>query len=164
MMRNLVVFVSMSVLFMGCSKSDDDCSYTESTLVAPSTEVANLQTYVNASHPAAVQHSSGLFFEIITPGTGLTPNVCSNVNVKYAGYLTSGFKFDESTTGVTFALGQLIVGWQKGIPLIKAGGRINLYIPPSLGYGSQVVRDGSGNVLIPANSNLVFTIELVSVQ
>ena len=64
-------------------------------------------------------------------------------------------KFDENLTGTTFALGGLILGWQKGIPLIQKGGSINLYIPPSLGYGANAT--GS----IPANSILVFTIQLV---
>jgi FKBP-type peptidyl-prolyl cis-trans isomerase FkpA len=55
-------------------------------------------------------------------------------------------------------LGQLIVGWQKGLPLISSGGKITLYIPPSLGYGSAAA--GS----IPANSILIFDIELISVS
>ena len=50
------------------------------------------------------------------------------------------------------------MGWQYGIPLVKAGGRIMLYLPPSLGYGAQTV--GS----IPANSVLIFDITLQSVQ
>jgi FKBP-type peptidyl-prolyl cis-trans isomerase FkpA len=61
-------------------------------------------------------------------------------------------------------LGQLIIGWQKGLPLIKSGGSITLFIPPSLGYGNQDIRNSSGAVIIPANSNLKFTIDLVSVQ
>ena len=84
------------------------------------------------------------------------------VTVKYAGRLTNGTYFDPTTPGTTstatFALWQVIVGWQKGVPLISAGGKISLYIPPSLGYGS--VPKGS----IPANSILIFDIELVSVS
>jgi FKBP-type peptidyl-prolyl cis-trans isomerase FkpA len=52
----------------------------------------------------------------------------------------------------------LILGWQYGIPLVKAGGRIMLYLPPSLGYGSQ----STGT--IPANSVLIFDITLQGVQ
>jgi FKBP-type peptidyl-prolyl cis-trans isomerase FkpA len=48
------------------------------------------------------------------------------------------------------------MGWKLGLPLIKAGGKIKLYLPPSLGYGNSV----SGN--IPANSILVFEITLVA--
>jgi FKBP-type peptidyl-prolyl cis-trans isomerase FkpA len=121
--------------------------------------MTNLQAYVAANHPAATLHSGGFYYEIVAAGTGtVTPELCSYVNVKYAGYLTNGTKFDENTTGTTFKLGQLIVGWQRGLPLIRAGGSINLYLPPSLGYGSSTV--GS----IPANSILVFNIQLLDVQ
>jgi FKBP-type peptidyl-prolyl cis-trans isomerase FkpA len=74
------------------------------------------------------------------------------------GTLTNGTQFDANTTGTSFALGQLIVGWQKGIPLSKKGGTINLYIPPSLGYGPNQAG------IIPPNSNLVFTIQLMDFQ
>jgi FKBP-type peptidyl-prolyl cis-trans isomerase FkpA len=47
--------------------------------------------------------------------------------------------------------------------LIKAGGKIRLYCPPSLGYGSEVKRDGAGNTVIPANSILIFEVELTNV-
>ncbi|HAD33478.1 MAG TPA: FKBP-type peptidylprolyl isomerase, partial [Chitinophagaceae bacterium] len=57
--------------------------------------------------------------------------------------------------GVSFGLDGLIVGWQEGIPLIGAGGKIKLYLPPSLAYGSNA----NGN--IPANSSLIFDIDLL---
>ncbi|HEY8688210.1 MAG TPA: FKBP-type peptidyl-prolyl cis-trans isomerase, partial [Chitinophagaceae bacterium] len=84
--------------------------------------------------------------------------------VTYAGRSTSGAVFDPTPGSglnhrtATFTLGQVIVGWQKGLPLIRAGGMITLYIPPSLGYGSSPF--GS----IPANSILIFDIELIDVQ
>ena len=160
MMKKLFVFVAIAILFVSCKKtSSNNCTYTESNAVAPPSEIASVQAYVNANHPAAIQHSSGLFYEITNPGTGTaTPGVCSTVTVKYTGTLTNGTQFDANTTGVSFVLGQLILGWQKGIPLIRAGGSINLYIPPSLGYGSNTVGT------IPANSILVFTIQLMDVQ
>jgi len=162
MITRLIILFSFCITFVSCLKSKDDisgCGFTESGLIAPASEVATLQAYVTANRPLAIQHPSGFFYEIFAPGTGtVTPGVCSNVKVTYAGYLTSGFKFDENTTGINFTLGQLIVGWQKGLPLIKSGGSINLYLPPSLGYGSTTV--GS----VPANSILLFSIQLLEVQ
>ena len=160
MLKKLFGFSSIVILLASCVKgTDNSCQYKESSAVAPASEIASVQAYVNANHPAAVMHSSGVFYEILSPGTGTaTAGVCNNVTVKYSGYLTNGTKFDENLTGVSFTLGGLILGWQKGIPLIKAGGSINLYIPPSLGYGSNAV--GS----IPANSILVFNIQLLAVQ
>lgn len=156
----LIALVAFLFISAGCKKSSEDtgCGYAESTLVAPASEIATLQAYITANHPAAIQHPSGFFYEIMAPGSGVTPTVCSTIMVKYSGYLTNGTKFDENLNGAVFILGQLIPGWQKGIPLIKKTGTINLYIPPSLGYGSQAT--GS----IPANSILVFVIQLMDVQ
>ena len=64
----------------------------------------------------------------------------------------------------TFQLGQVIVGWQKGLPLISKGGDITLYIPPTLGLWSQQVQDSHGNVVIPGNSYLIFNINMVDIQ
>jgi FKBP-type peptidyl-prolyl cis-trans isomerase FkpA len=159
MLKRLLIFFSFCIILSSCKKDDNSCKYTESAVVVPASELATLQAWVAANHPMAIQHPGGFYYEITTAGTGtVTPSVCSNVTVKYAGYLTSGFKFDENTTGITFALGQLIAGWQRGIPLIKTGGSINLYLPPSLGYGSSAAGT------IPANSILIFVIQLTGVQ
>jgi FKBP-type peptidyl-prolyl cis-trans isomerase FkpA len=83
--------------------------------------------------------------------------------VKYKGQLTNGNVFDQTTTPVSFNLGSLIEAWKKGIPMIKPGGKIKLYCPPSLAYGSQVIRDNAGNTVIPANSILIFEVELTNV-
>ena len=101
----------------------------------------------------------GFYYKILTQGTGATPNISSKVTVFYKGKLTDDTVFDQTgATPVTFGLNQLILGWQYGIPLIKAGGSIRLYLPPSLGYGSQ----SAGS--IPPNSVLIFDITLQSVQ
>lgn len=168
-MKNLLILISCLPLFLSsCSKSDENkCIYTNSLLTASAAEIAYLQNYMTANSLTATQHSSGIFYTIENPGTGTTANVCSNVTVTYTGNLLSnGFLFDSNTTaaGISFTLGQLIVGWQKGLPLIKSGGRIILYIPPSLGYGSSARNDSNGNVIIPANSYLKFTINLMFVQ
>ena len=120
-----------------------------------------LKAYLDANSLPYTQHTSGIFYNIVTPGTGTTvPGVCSAILVKYSGRTTtSTTPFDQNTAGVAFTLGQLIKGWQFGIPLIKKGGSIILYIPPSLGYGSA----GSGTA-IPPNSYLIFSIDLVDYQ
>ena len=68
-----------------------------------------------------------------------------------------GSTFD-SGNGVEFPLSNLITGWQEGIPLLSPGGKITLYLPPSLAYGTNA----SGS--IPRNSNLIFTIDLIKVN
>ena len=108
----------------------------------------------------AVKHSSGLYYQIITPGSGTTSfSSSTNVTVNYEGRLLNGNVFDKSTGAVSFPLGNLIKGWQIGIPLIQKGGRIRLIIPSALAYGNT-----SPSSAIPANSVLDFTIDLISVQ
>lgn len=160
MRRSLLTFFLFCIILSSCKK-DDPCIYTESAVVVPAAELANLQAWVTANRPMAIQHPGGFYYEIDTAGTGNVPSICSNVTVKYAGFLTNGFKFtsaSEENVGSTFVLGQLIGGWQRGIPLIKAGGTIRLYLPPSLGYGSNAAGP------IPPNSILLFTIQLTGVQ
>jgi FKBP-type peptidyl-prolyl cis-trans isomerase len=74
--------------------------------------------------------------------------------------LANGTIFDSTATGqtATFQLGKVIVGWQKGIPLVSSGGNITLFIPPTLAYGP------SGSGPIPPNAILVFDIDLVGVN
>ncbi len=166
MLKKLFVCVAVAMVFVSCKKVSNTagCPYTTSTAVAPASEISTLQTYIMANHPSAIQHSSGVYYEITAAGSGTTPEVCSNIVVKYTGKLTNGSKFDENLTGYSNILGGLILGWQRALPLIKAGGSITLYIPPSLGYGANDIRDNNGVIVIPANSILVFTIQLVAVQ
>jgi FKBP-type peptidyl-prolyl cis-trans isomerase FkpA len=86
------------------------------------------------------------------------------VKVDYTGWLTNGKKFDSSVgTGKPFAFnvgeGQVIRGWDEGIPGMKVGGKRQLRIPPELGYGSTGTPDGT----IPPNATLIFDVRLVSV-
>jgi FKBP-type peptidyl-prolyl cis-trans isomerase FkpA len=160
MIKRVLVFSAITLLFASCLKSPDTkCTLTESTFVAPAAEVTTLQNYVYSVDPTATQHPSGFFYKISTAGTGtVTPAVCSNILVTYTGKLTNGTQFDQNTTGYSNYLGQLILGWQKGIPLIRKGGSIRLYIPPSLGYGA------TANGTIPANSILIFDVNLLDIQ
>lgn len=160
MIRRLIILISFCAVLGSCKKSDpNNCNFTTSNVVVPASEMATLQAYVATRLTLPVLHPGGFYYEIMAAGTGTAiPAICSNVKVKYAGYLTNGTKFDEELTGITFKLGQLIVGWQRGLPLIKKGGSITLFLPPSLGYGSSAV--GS----IPANSILIFTIELLDLE
>lgn len=162
MYKKLFFIIALPFFMTSClkSSSSSDCNYTAPTTVAPATEIATLKAYLDANSLPYTQHPSGLFYKIVTPGSGATPVVCDNVTVKYSGRLTtSTTPFDSNATGVTFALGQLIIGWQIGIPLVQKGGSIILYVPPTLGYGAA----GAGNGAIPPNSYLIFNIDLVDV-
>lgn len=100
-----------------------------------------------------------------TVGTGATAEAGDSVTVNYVGSLTNGTVFDASanhgTAGFTFTLGagQVIKGWDLGVAGMKEGGKRKLVIPAAYAYGDQAI----GNV-IPANSTLIFEVELVKVQ
>ena len=151
----LPLFFALVSLLTSCKK--DKCDAEESALVASAAEISTIQNHLTTNSISATQHSSGLFYTIINEGSGNSPSLCASVTVKYKGTLLNGTVFDESAGNTSFILKNLIVGWQKGIPLIKKGGKIKLYVPPSLGYGSA---SQSG---IPGNSTLIFDIDLVGV-
>jgi len=105
---------------------------------------------------------SGLKYIMIEEGSGKFPKSGENVSVHYSGYLLDGTKFDSSYDRgepIAFPLGQgrVIKGWDEGIGLLKVGGKAKFIIPPDLAYGSRAVGP------IPANSILIFDVELVGI-
>jgi FKBP-type peptidyl-prolyl cis-trans isomerase FkpA len=112
--------------------------------------------------PKTVKTKSGLQYEDLIVGTGSEAKNGKTVSVHYTGWLTDGTKFDSSLDrGEPFQItlpGQVIPGWNEGIPGMKVGGKRKLLIPPALGYGA------SENGPIPANSTLVFEVELLQVD
>ena len=127
----------------------------------PAAEITAVETYLSQKGINNAQKSTfGFYYKVEAPGSGATPTLCSNISIKYLGKLVNDSIFDQSlTTPVTFNLARLISGWQYGIPLIKPGGSIILYLPPSLAYGDNPdPRSG-----IPPNSVLIFEVQLISV-
>ncbi len=153
-MKKLLIVLLFVTATTSCNKKDDKCP--EVTTAAPASEVATLRTYIQTNNIVAVEDPRGFFYTIDAPGSGSKPTACSGVTVNYVGKLTNGTTFDNGNN-ISFSLGGLITGWQEGIPLIAPGGSITLYLPPSLAYGSRA----SGS--IPANSNLIFKIDLKAV-
>ncbi|MBW7887645.1 MAG: FKBP-type peptidyl-prolyl cis-trans isomerase [Bacteroidetes bacterium] len=106
---------------------------------------------------------SGVKVEIIKQGEGRTPKEGDIVTVHYLGKLQDSTKFDSSYDRgepftYQFGVGQVIQGWDDGVATMKVGGKSRFIIPPELGYGSREVG------LIPANSTLIFDVELLGVK
>lgn len=104
---------------------------------------------------------SGLYYEILDPGSGEKPVATDEVKVHYEGRLTNGDMFDSSLKRqqpATFGLNQVIPGWTEGLQLIGKGGKIKLYIPADLAYGNQP-KPG-----IPPGSTLIFDVELLDIN
>jgi len=113
--------------------------------------------YISDHSLLATKASSGLYYVIDVQGTGASCHSSSDVKVAYKGYFTNGEVFDESASGITFNLQQVIEGWTLGIPYFKEGGSGKLLLPSALAYGKK------GTSGIPENSVLIFDIELIEV-
>jgi FKBP-type peptidyl-prolyl cis-trans isomerase FkpA len=116
----------------------------------------------NASKPGVKTTSSGLQYLVLEEGKGKSPKATDTVLVHYKGNLLDGTEFDSSykrNEPISFPLNGVIPGWTEGVQLMKEGGKIRLFIPSNLAYGSR----GAGGI-IPPDSTLVFDIELLKVQ
>ena len=116
----------------------------------------------NAKRKEVVTTSSGLQYEVIKMGTGPKPTSADQVKVHYTGTLIDGTKFDSSVDRgepVVFPVTGVIRGWVEGLQMMPVGSKWKLFIPGDLGYGSQGAPGGK----IPANSTLIFEVELLEI-
>jgi FKBP-type peptidyl-prolyl cis-trans isomerase FkpA len=154
MKKYLLFFGALFILCSSCIKTSTAPPFNAAQQAI--TDDNLIKAYIAANNITAVKDSSGLYYSVITPGTGAYPTLSSTVNVNYSGKLLSGAFFAQ-TGPLTSRLATLILGWQIGVPHINTGGTILLLVPSALGYGNSSPGDG-----IPANSVLVFTINLVN--
>jgi len=114
----------------------------------------------NAGNPGVVTTASGLQYKVVNKGEGVSPAATDLVKVHYHGTLINGTVFDSSVdrgSPTSFALNQVIKGWTEGLQTMKQGGKTIFYIPPHIAYGEKAVGP------IPANSTLIFEVELLKV-
>src|SRR5688572_10013097 len=116
----------------------------------------------NKSKPGIITLTNGLQYKVVTDGTGDIPKPEDTVTVNYRGTFIDGNEFDSSakagrpyTTRVT---GGVIRGWTEALTRMKVGAKWQLFIPPDLAYGEM------GRGTIPANTTLLFDVELLSIQ
>ncbi|MEM6805710.1 MAG: FKBP-type peptidyl-prolyl cis-trans isomerase, partial [Bacteroidota bacterium] len=126
-------------------------------------ELPGILAFAEAEGLDLARTDSGLHYVIEKIGSGKQAEANKEVSVHYTGRLLNGGKFDSShdrNRPISFPLGtgKVIQGWDEGIALFKEGGKGKLIIPSYLGYGGRDM--GS----IPANSTLVFDIELLEVK
>jgi FKBP-type peptidyl-prolyl cis-trans isomerase FklB len=116
----------------------------------------------NAEKDGVQTLPSGLQYRELQPGEGNSPTTDSRVVVNYRGSLIDGTEFDSSYQRgkpSTFEMKKVIKGWREALQLMQEGSKWELYIPPELAYGKRGVRDR-----IPANSALVYEVELIEVR
>ncbi|HSX69763.1 FKBP-type peptidyl-prolyl cis-trans isomerase [Pseudomonas subflava] len=116
----------------------------------------------NGKKDGVVTTASGLQYEVIKKADGAQPKATDVVTVHYEGKLTDGTVFDSSIergSPIDLPVSGVIPGWVEGLQLMHVGEKYKLYIPSELAYGAQ-----SPSPAIPANSVLVFELELLGIK
>ena len=155
---SLFLIIAVIALFSACSKSDNDQQTTACNFQvqykndSSAAQRAQMIAFCNNNGITYTIHPSGILYQIITPGDSTKPNLCTSLTMTYTGKLMTGIIFDSNT--ITYALRELIVGWQIAVPLIGKGGKIKMVIPSSLAYGVE------GRPGIPSNAPLYFEMSL----
>jgi len=143
----------------------------DTTKVATDTKQASIKAGVPAKPkgPVMITTDSGLKYMDTVIGTGVSPQKGQTCSVHYTGWLNDGRggrgkKFDSSVDRgqplpIPIGVGRVIKGWDEGVISMKVGGKRTLFIPSYLGYGPR----GAGGD-IPPNADLIFDVELISIQ
>lgn len=155
MKKHILVAAFATVLAVACTKKSEDSAQPAAN-TQPAQTTAGTQTAQSTTEPKV---------EITDTVVGKGAEAVNGkaVTVHYTGTLKDGTKFDSSVDRkepFTFTLGsgQVIKGWEQGIQGMKVGGKRKLVIPPALAYGNNAVG------AIPANSTLIFDVELLEVK
>ncbi len=157
-LRLILILVVMGMV-SSCERTEFYNPYTQLQ-----EDLAILDQYLEENNIDATKSSSGLRYVIHDEGLGSSPVPGSLVKVHYTGTLLDGTQFDSSydrgePLSYIHGQGRVIRGWDEGLSYIGERGKITLYVPSVLAYG----RRGSGDIIGP-NENLIFEIELISVQ
>ena len=157
-MNRLFAVLAVALVLTGCAKPKVEIAQdAAANLTAAKAFMAR-----NAKEPGIQVTASGLQYKIVRSGpkTGLRPQKGDEVKVNYEGKLPDGKVFDSSYergSPAAMPLAALIPAWIEALQLMRPGDEWILYVPPELGYGA----DGAAGGEIPANSALIFRIELI---
>ncbi|MEO5798500.1 MAG: FKBP-type peptidyl-prolyl cis-trans isomerase [Gemmatimonadales bacterium] len=125
-------------------------------------ESATFASSLGVNLAGSTKLPSGMYTRDLEVGTGAAVATGQLLSMRYTGWLTDGTQFDGTGTKPPFQFrlgtGQVIAGWDQGVAGMKIGGKRQLVIPSSLGYGA------SGVGPIPPNAILVFNVEVVAAQ
>lgn len=146
-----------------------NAAYAQSRAAAQrATDEKLITEYLAKNNITATRTKSGLYYVITKQGTGKNAWRGQTVTLNYTGKTLDGVMFDSNLDPAfnhvapltcSIGMGQVIKGWDEGIQLLNTGSKATLVIPSHLAYGDKAVGEA-----IPANSVLVFDVELVSID
>lgn len=135
-----------------------------------------LDNFLEAIEIDAMQDSTGLRYDVTIPGIGQTPGWFDRVKIKYEGYLitpgtppTQGVKFTEGTkepaSDTDSRLVNYIRGFQFGLMKMQKGSTAFFYVPSGMAFGTATfpVTFQSTSIIIPANANMIYKVELLDI-
>lgn len=156
--KYFILMICLAGCLAACKKNEPVDDYDPTPQFKADT--AAISAFVKTNNISATKDASGIFYQILEPGTGsVTYQASTKITSNYEGKLLNGTVFDSTNgTPISFTLGNVIVGWQIGIQKIQKGGKIRLIIPSVYAYGTR------SSTSVPANSILDFTITLTDVQ
>lgn len=131
-----------------------------------------LATWASFTTGAAKPHQTsadGLQITDVETGTGRAAHPGDVLTVRYIMWLSDGRQADSSDAAggpfkFTLGTGEVIPGWDEGVPGMAVGGTRRLVIPPSLAYGDRGTANQSGTYVVPPNTTLIFVIQLISIS
>ncbi|UOE49978.1 FKBP-type peptidyl-prolyl cis-trans isomerase [Mucilaginibacter sp. SMC90] len=153
-MRKTLLLLFAPLLILSACFKDKSADPQQNVL----NEDGNIKIYL-AAHPeiSATKDTSGLYYQVIAPGTGTHAGPNATVTIDYSAQLLSGVSVNGQTD-YSNKLNVLLTGWQIGIPMIAAGGEIMLIVPSRLAYGVY------GTNQVPPNSIVIFDITLKKIE
>jgi len=163
----LAVYLVLGFVLLGCGESPEEVAFrkelVEKALNDDTRKMGDAFMKDNAAADGVVALPSGLQYKVLESGDGERPKTIKDiVSVHYQGQRVDGVEFDSSYgrgKPVEFPLDRVIRGWTEAVMKMRVGDVWMLYIPPELAYGAT-----SPAPLIPANSTLIFKVELLSVK
>ena len=175
----IVALVFSSVFLSSCLNSDvtptdhnadlqNIIASIDKTKLAADLAIIN-DSIVNRWHLENVQHdANGIPYTIDSLGTStVKPTINSAILLKYEGRLLkkgrNGQTFSASSAGIPTYVFGLIAGLQTTLPLLPAGSKATIYIPSGFAYGINELKD-NGVVVVPANSNVIFKVQVTNIQ
>ena len=158
MLRRFTKIASLSMVLVvaGCLESSGPGQ-------AISIEDTNFASSLNVDLNASTKTVNGMYYRDLTVGTGAVVANGQTLDVRYTGWLSSGFQFETNVNDplpfpFTLGTGNVIQGWHEGLQGARVGTRRQLIIPAYLAYGP------GGNGPIPGNAVIVFVVEIVAAR